>query len=87
LKRNEGWRTQIDEEPVTEEDLELIKERETNIRQLEVSEHFLYDIISVPKSSFLQDPYANSSQSGIKSPQRTQHLFGKWEKDDLILNS
>ncbi|ROL33023.1 Syntaxin-12 [Anabarilius grahami] len=29
------WRMQTEEEPVTEEDLELIKERETNIRQLE----------------------------------------------------
>lgn len=28
--------SQIEEEPITEEDLELIKERETNIRQLEV---------------------------------------------------
>ncbi|XP_016088934.1 syntaxin-12-like [Sinocyclocheilus grahami] len=35
LKRNEGWRMQAEEEPFTEEDLELIKERETNIRQLE----------------------------------------------------
>ncbi|KTF85979.1 hypothetical protein cypCar_00026434, partial [Cyprinus carpio] len=33
--RNEGWRMQAEEEPFTEEDLELIKERETNIRQLE----------------------------------------------------
>lgn len=37
VNRNEGWRMQAEEEPVTEEDLELIKERETNIRQLEVS--------------------------------------------------
>ncbi|XP_056107631.1 syntaxin-12 isoform X2 [Rhinichthys klamathensis goyatoka] len=37
FEKNEGWRMQIDEEPVTEEDLELIKERETNIRQLEIA--------------------------------------------------
>ncbi|XP_697581.5 syntaxin-12 [Danio rerio] len=35
FEKNEGWRMQTEEEPVTEEDLELIKERETNIRQLE----------------------------------------------------
>ncbi|KAK9960401.1 hypothetical protein ABG768_008261 [Culter alburnus] len=35
FEKNEGWRMQAEEEPVTEEDLELIKERETNIRQLE----------------------------------------------------
>ncbi|KTG01970.1 hypothetical protein cypCar_00023218 [Cyprinus carpio] len=35
LKRNEEWKMQTEEEPFTEEDLELIKERETNIRQLE----------------------------------------------------
>ncbi|XP_043116070.1 syntaxin-12 [Puntigrus tetrazona] len=35
FEKNEGWRMQTEEEPFTEEDLELIKERETNIRQLE----------------------------------------------------
>ncbi|XP_067305496.1 syntaxin-12 isoform X2 [Pseudorasbora parva] len=35
FEKNEGWQMQTEEEPVTEEDLELIKERETNIRQLE----------------------------------------------------
>uniref|UniRef100_A0A9J8B626 Syntaxin 12, like n=1 Tax=Cyprinus carpio carpio TaxID=630221 RepID=A0A9J8B626_CYPCA len=35
FEKNEGWRMQAEEEPFTEEDLELIKERETNIRQLE----------------------------------------------------
>lgn len=37
--RNEDsgqFQSQTEEEPITEEDLELIKERETNIRQLEV---------------------------------------------------
>lgn len=34
--------TQTEEVGVTEEDLELIKERETNIRQLEVSVHSLW---------------------------------------------
>ncbi|XP_051576618.1 syntaxin-12-like isoform X2 [Myxocyprinus asiaticus] len=35
FEKNEGWRIQTEEEPFTEEDLDLIKERETNIRQLE----------------------------------------------------
>ncbi|XP_050988144.1 syntaxin-12 [Labeo rohita] len=35
FEKNEEWRMQTEEEPLTEEDLELIKERETNIRQLE----------------------------------------------------
>ncbi|XP_026128263.1 syntaxin-12 [Carassius auratus] len=35
FEKNEGWRMQTEEEPFTEEDLELIKERETNIHQLE----------------------------------------------------
>ncbi|XP_026084606.1 syntaxin-12 isoform X2 [Carassius auratus] len=35
FEKNEGWKMQTEEEPFTEEDLELIKERETNIRQLE----------------------------------------------------
>uniref|UniRef100_A0A671PSL4 Syntaxin-12-like n=1 Tax=Sinocyclocheilus anshuiensis TaxID=1608454 RepID=A0A671PSL4_9TELE len=35
FEKNEGWMMQAEEEPFTEEDLELIKERETNIRQLE----------------------------------------------------
>lgn len=38
--RNEDlgpFQSQVEEEPITEEDLELIKERETNIRQLEVT--------------------------------------------------
>ncbi|XP_058602905.1 syntaxin-12 isoform X3 [Onychostoma macrolepis] len=35
FEKNEGWRMQTEEEPFNEEDLELIKERETNIRQLE----------------------------------------------------
>lgn len=37
--RNEDlgpFQSQVEEKPITEEDLELIKERETNIRQLEV---------------------------------------------------
>lgn len=35
--------TQTEEAAITEEDLELIKERETNIRQLEVRFlHFVY---------------------------------------------
>lgn len=32
---SEPFQSQVEEEPITEEDLELIKERETNIRQLE----------------------------------------------------
>uniref|UniRef100_A0A8C1Y128 Syntaxin-12 n=1 Tax=Cyprinus carpio TaxID=7962 RepID=A0A8C1Y128_CYPCA len=35
FEKNEEWKMQTEEEPFTEEDLELIKERETNIRQLE----------------------------------------------------
>ncbi|XP_059363355.1 syntaxin-12-like [Carassius carassius] len=35
FEKNEGWKMQTEEEPFTEEDIELIKERETNIRQLE----------------------------------------------------
>lgn len=37
--------TQTEEVAITEEDLELIKERETNIRQLEVSYYLLFLII------------------------------------------
>lgn len=39
--------TQADEAAITEEDLELIKERETNIRQLEVRLSFIFLMVTV----------------------------------------
>lgn len=38
--------TQADEVAITEEDLELIKERETNIRQLEVRLSFIFLMVT-----------------------------------------
>lgn len=38
--------TQADEVAITEEDLELIKERETNIRQLEVRLSFIFVMVT-----------------------------------------
>lgn len=39
--------TQTEEVAITEEDLELIKERETNIRQLEVILYLLFLILHI----------------------------------------
>ena len=56
VSRDDDWsqtQTQTEEAPITDEDLEVIKERETNIRQLEVGGPALQHHGGLPDSKTL----------------------------------
>lgn len=76
--------TQADEVAITEEDLELIKERETNIRQLEVSLCLIFLILIHKRTSYRKHSHPHSLSPG--TTHRWFEVFCLFQSDIMDVN-